>query len=272
MVTLSVVLPTYGRGFIIEKFLGSLLSQSYHDWELIIVADASGDNTFDILSKYVENNKKIRLKLSESHQGLPVARNIGVALAKGELIFFGEDDITFCAKDTLEILVKTFYKLNEKQKIGAIGPRVRGSQGYQWLNTAADVGPVTGHLYHNFSYNTQRIIEVPALHSCSVISRSAFKQVGGFDEKLYPGTHAKEEVDFYYRLRKYGYKLFFEPNSLIFHDHASTGGCESRRKLRRYYFETRNSLLFFARFDGLIGSCRFLTLPILRKAFPRRVL
>lgn len=243
MVYVSVILPTFNRGFVIENFIKSLFNQTYKDWELIIVDDNSHDNTVEILAKYKESTK-IHLHKLETHKGLPAARNIGVALARGTLVFFGEDDITFSNSDVLRILVETFDNLSRNFSVGAIGPRIKGNGGYTWINNVVEIGPLTGNVYSNFDYNPRKLVEVPNLHSCSLISRNYFYKVGGFDEKLYTGTHAKEEVDFYFRMSRSGYKLFFQPATLIFHNHALVGGCEARKKLRVYFFELRNTLLF----------------------------
>jgi GT2 family glycosyltransferase len=113
---------------------------------------------------------------------------------------------------------------------------------------------------------------VPTLHACSLISKEAFQRVGGYDEKLYVGTHAKEEVDFYYRIRRRGYKVFFQPGSTIYHHHIHTGGCETNNALRVNYYEYRNSLLFFARFHGILYLFKMFFYPILRMTFPKKVL
>lgn len=276
MVSLSVVLPTYNRGFIVEMFLQSLLEQSFHEWKLIIVDDASRDNTLQIVSKYANRDNRIHLYPLRVHRGLPAARNVGVAASRGELIFFGEDDITFCDKDTLKILINTYFKLEDNHKVGAVGPRLKKSRDDKWLNSVVKIGPISGGIYHNFDYDPQEVIEVPILHACSLVSKEAFQRVGGYDAKLYAGTlHPNEEVDFYYRIRKKGYKVFFQPKSTIHHHHVRYGGCSQQKNnlLRPYYYQLRNDLLFRARFHGILCSFKYLFLyPLLRMAFPRKAL
>lgn len=272
MVFLSVVLPTYNRGSVVVAFLESLLSQSYQDWELIVVDDASSDNTLSIISKYTSTDKRIRIHHLEMHEGLPAARNVGVALSNADLLFFGEDDITYCDPNSLEILIETYFNLKDKIKIGAIGPRINGNGGYNWINDITQIGPISRTIYHNFDYDPHQVKEVLTLHSCSLISKQAFRKVGGFDERLYLGTHAKEEVDFYFRLRKEGYKILFQPCSTIWHNRVYIGGCDTSKKLRKYYYEMRNSTLFVARFDGIIFSYLFLFSPLYRRFFEKRIL
>ncbi|MEM3360532.1 MAG: glycosyltransferase [Candidatus Bathyarchaeia archaeon] len=265
MVTLSIVLPTYNRSFMLETFIKSLIKQSYTNWELIIIDDASKDNTFQIAAKYTDD-ERVRLYRSANHKGLPATRNLGVSLSRGDLIFFGEDDIIFQNKDALKILIDTYFKLKKEHEVGAVGPRLIDA-GYKWLNDVVRIGHVTGWTYHNFGYDPGKIIEVPFLHACSLIPKTIFKIVGGFDEKLYLGTHAREEVDFYYRIRSKGYKLFFQPKSVLWHRHIACGGCEKNSMLKTLYYEYRNSMLFYARFYGILQSYRLLLHPLLRAMF-----
>ena len=51
----SIIMPTYNRAYIIERAIVSVIHQTYEDWELIIVDDASKDNTREIVKKYISN-------------------------------------------------------------------------------------------------------------------------------------------------------------------------------------------------------------------------
>ncbi len=268
-----MILPTYNRSFIIGNFINSLLNQTYKDWELVIVDDSSEDNTFEVLSKFIAEDSRIHYHRLEKHVGLPVARNRGLSLSKGNLLFFGEDDVVFTEENGLEVLIETFFRLQRlyKNRVGAVGSRLVGS-GYLSLNSVVTLGPISGWIYHNFNYNSKEVIEVPILHACSLILKSACQEIGGYEEKLYTGTHAKEEVDLYYRLRRKNYKVFFQPQSVLFHDHKNVGGCRKKSIYRVYFYEIRNSLLFFTRFDGFPVSLRVLLYFPLRAALRRKVL
>ena len=88
----SIVVPAYNSSGVIEETIGSLLSQSFHDYEIIIVDDGSADNTREVLSKYAE---KLQI-LHQVNQGPEVARNLGIQHAKGEyIVSFDSDDILY---------------------------------------------------------------------------------------------------------------------------------------------------------------------------------
>ena len=53
---ISIIMPTYNRAYIIERAIQSVIQQTYKDWELIIVDDASDDHTKDVVMKYLSYN------------------------------------------------------------------------------------------------------------------------------------------------------------------------------------------------------------------------
>jgi glycosyltransferase involved in cell wall biosynthesis len=89
----SIIIPTYNRAGFVGKTISSLLSQTYHDFELIVVDDGSTDNTGELIAAI--KDPRIRYyKKNNAERG--AARNYGAALATGEwLNFFDSDDIAY---------------------------------------------------------------------------------------------------------------------------------------------------------------------------------
>lgn len=101
----SVVMPTYNRAKEIPRSIRSVLSQSFSDLELIIVDDASTDNTDEIISKFVDS--RIRYEKLTSNVGGAEARNVGIRLARAEIVAFQDsDDEWTCSK--LEDALRAF--------------------------------------------------------------------------------------------------------------------------------------------------------------------
>lgn len=87
----SIVLPTYNRGNLIGMTIRSLLDQTYHNFEIIVVDDGSTDDTEQVI-KNIESNKIRYYKIENSERGF--ARNYGAKHAAGNYInFFDSDDI-----------------------------------------------------------------------------------------------------------------------------------------------------------------------------------
>jgi len=86
----SVIIPTYNYGKYIEKAIDSILTQTYQDFEIIVVDDGSTDNTREILD--VKYKDKIRY-FYQKNKGAPAARNFGLREVKGKfLVFLDADD------------------------------------------------------------------------------------------------------------------------------------------------------------------------------------
>ena len=85
----SVVLPTYNRERTLHRAINSVLQQTYHEIELIVVDDGSTDQTRSVVQAY--KDERIRY-IYQSNQGACVARNRGVSEARGLYIAFQDSD------------------------------------------------------------------------------------------------------------------------------------------------------------------------------------
>jgi glycosyltransferase involved in cell wall biosynthesis len=87
----SIIIPTYNRAHRIRRAIQSVLDQQYISWELIIIDDASTDNTEDVIQPYLSDSR-IRYIKNESNQERCVSRNTGIQAANGEYICFLDSD------------------------------------------------------------------------------------------------------------------------------------------------------------------------------------
>lgn len=100
MTSISVVLPVYNVANYLEQCLNSLLSQTFQDFEIIVVDDGSTDGSSDILAVYNQMIPKLHLYTQEN-AGLSAARNIGLQQATGKYIYFLDSD-DYLELDTFE--------------------------------------------------------------------------------------------------------------------------------------------------------------------------
>ena len=84
----SVIIPTYNRGWILKEAIDSVLAQDFEDFELIVVDDGSTDNTREILDTYGQDI----IVLQQANKGVSAARNRGIAEAGGQLVAFLDSD------------------------------------------------------------------------------------------------------------------------------------------------------------------------------------
>lgn len=87
----SFIIPTYNSEKTIVRCLDSILNQTNHDYEILIIDDGSTDNTLNIVSKFVNKNNKIRIKKNR-HKGISETRNIGICSSIGDYIIFVDSD------------------------------------------------------------------------------------------------------------------------------------------------------------------------------------
>ncbi len=106
---ISVIIPAYNAEKFIERCLSSVLGQSYRALEVIVVDDGSGDNTAAEVNRFVD--ERLSLLRLPSNCGQSVARNTGLAVAKGEYIGFVDAD-DFIDNDFYERLISEAKRSN----------------------------------------------------------------------------------------------------------------------------------------------------------------
>jgi glycosyltransferase involved in cell wall biosynthesis len=89
----SIIIPTYNRATFLERTITSVLSQEYKDWELLLIDDASTDNTKEIVASF--DDARIRYIKNEVNLERSASRNKGVSLSKGQYICFLDSDDVF---------------------------------------------------------------------------------------------------------------------------------------------------------------------------------
>ena len=86
----SIVLPTYNRGYCLARAINSVLIQTYENWELLIVDNNSSDETNELLREYVD----LRIKVHHlNNEGIIArARNFGLSSSRGDWVAFLDSD------------------------------------------------------------------------------------------------------------------------------------------------------------------------------------
>ena len=89
---ISVIMPLYNNEKYVKEAILSVINQTYSDWELLIIDDASTDDSKNVVKKLIGGVKQIRLFELKKNQGVSYARNLGIKEAKGEYISFLDSD------------------------------------------------------------------------------------------------------------------------------------------------------------------------------------
>jgi len=104
---ISIIIPTYNRAHYLEETLNSIINQTHQNWECIIIDDRSTDNTKDVISGYLKNDRRFgyTMRPSTLPKGANSCRNYGFGLATGDFVkWFDSDDIM--VPEHLEILLE----------------------------------------------------------------------------------------------------------------------------------------------------------------------
>ena len=105
MPAVSIIVPNYNHGRFLEERLESIFSQTFQDFEVILLDDCSTDNSLEILKRYAGHPKVRELRVNEHNSGSPFKQwRQGLALAGGEYIWIAESD-DYAGKDFLAALV-----------------------------------------------------------------------------------------------------------------------------------------------------------------------
>jgi glycosyltransferase involved in cell wall biosynthesis len=178
----SVIIPTFNRGWILEKAVDSVLAQDFENYELIVVDDGSTDNTKEILDRY---GSSIVL-LEQSNQGVSAARNRGIAASNGNYIaFLDSDDLWLPQKLSRQL---AFFDTHIEARINQTEET--------WIRNGLRVNPKRRHQKLSGMIFEQSLALCLVSPSAVMIEKSLFDIVGKFDESL----PACEDYDLWLRI------------------------------------------------------------------------
>jgi glycosyltransferase involved in cell wall biosynthesis len=181
----TVVMAVYNAAAFLQEAVASILSQTYHDFELIAVDDSSSDISLSILEGF--EDPRIRIIRHQTNMGAAIARNDALAVAQGEFIaIMDADDI--CVPTRLERQV-AFLEANPQ--LGIVGCGV-----YDNINDQGE-SLHTSHLPRQNEAIQQAILEQWCfLHSSLMFRTALYETIGGYRKEFEPA----EDHDFVLRL------------------------------------------------------------------------
>lgn len=186
----SVVIPTYNRAYCIERAIRSVINQSYNNLEIIVVDDASTDNTKELVSRI--QDRRIKYISHSQRLGASAARNTGIKMAKGDFVAFLDSDDEYLPQKIEKNL--DFIK-NTSWRIGMVAS----------LYYVIEKDNI--HISSEGYINLKRYIP---LLSTWLIKKEVFSKIGLFNEAIFIG----EDAEFFWRFRK-KFSFVFIPDPLV---------------------------------------------------------
>jgi GT2 family glycosyltransferase len=197
----TVLMPAYNSAAFLPQALSSVLQQTVHDFEVIVVDDGSTDDTFEIASGFAHRDARITV-LRQANQGIGGARNAAFARARGQwLALLDSDDCWF--PQYLGEQLAILERHPEIDVLSANAVNAGGAwDGTPYRRTPAD-RPYELRLLDLVQH--EDAVCILSLVRCSMLAA-----LGGFD----PTLRGSEDYDLWLRATAAGYRIFFNPRVL----------------------------------------------------------
>lgn len=214
----SVIIATLNRGDYLYDCLVDLIAQDYRPLEILVVDQSSTPN--EAVQALVAQHPNLITYHSVSFRGLTIARNYGWRHARYDALIYLDDDIR-CPPD----LVRQHVEALQMPNVGMVAGRVDEQGGFD-----AEAG--RAGKFHYWTATPERYFAQDGAYDTDGVAGTNFavwkqvaEQVGGFDEALSVGTALYEETEFSLRVRKAGYRVYFNSQARLDHLASPTGGC-----------------------------------------------
>ena len=227
-----MVVPLYNKEQYIERTLQSILSQTYRDYEIIVIDDGSNDGSYSKAESILKQDSKSSIIFKQQNSGVGSARNKGVELSRGEYICFLDSDDWWEPKflECIDGLISKYPNA-----------LMYGSSFYLVKNGTKRIAPIGVDKefkegYINYYQTYAKTLCMPISSSSVALSRKAFYEVGQFNTSLTLG----EDFDLWIRLALKGpVALVNTPLSNYFSDYEKTN-----KDVKKLFDRLRASGLF----------------------------
>jgi glycosyltransferase involved in cell wall biosynthesis len=168
--TISIILPSFNSAVFIEKALGSILLQTYPNYEVLVIDNCSADGTLAVVNKFTE--KDVRFKVvSEKDGGIYEAMNKGIAMSSGEWLYFlGADDALY-KHDTLQNVAQ------------AIADNRDSDIFYGDVQLSSPLPNEPDKLIYDGRFDSLKLLKKCICHQAMFFRRTVFDRFGNFNNR-----------------------------------------------------------------------------------------
>lgn len=214
----SVVVPAFDEGRVVESCIRSVLADPRELLELVLVDDGSSDDTLAIMRRY-EHDPRVTV-LTQPNAGKAAALNTGIAAARGEVLVFVDADGIFTTSTITELLTGF-----DRRDVGAVCGN----------DEPVNLDRPQTHLLALLTHTTALVRRALALVNCLPIvsgnvgafRREVVDELGGFVEGF-----LGEDLELTWRVHRAGYRVAFRPRALVFAEVPSNVGALWRQRVR----------------------------------------
>ena len=208
----SIIIPSYNSSRFIVECVNSVISQTFQNWEMIIVDDCSNDNSKDIISDFSEKEERLKSIFLEENVGAAEARNIAIKKAKGKYIAFLDSDdiwnedklekqIAFMSKNNIVFSFTSYQQISED-----------GIEKYSIMKAPKEI------MYHSYLRNT--------IIGCSTVVIDKDNS-GEFDM---PSIRSSHDMALWLLIMKRGFSAYGLDENLAYYRIVSTSNTSKKWK------------------------------------------
>lgn len=234
MPKISVIIPTYNCAKYLSQAIESVLSQTYIDFEIVIVDDGSADDTKSLVERYMQKFPEKISYIYQDNKGLACARNVAIRNSRGLYIALLDADDIFLP-DRLQLGVEA---LDQNPEVGLCHANItRIDEDGKFIRTPVrDERFLSGSIF-DYIFLRRANVSVPTI----LFRRSCIEVVGEFDESL--TRLGCEDREFCLRVAK-SYKFFYINKVLAYYRERSNSMSQDLEKMTkaRYYVINKHSM------------------------------
>lgn len=252
---ISVVLAVKNGAKWCVRCLGGLQSQTFEDFEVVLVNDGSTDDTQNILNSFVARDSRFRIHRLNTSVGLASALNIGVGLTRAEIIARQDiDDISLPNR-----LEQQYKHLEKSPEIGLLGC------GY--ADVSSDLRIIReNRLEYSVDQCRQELIRRNYLcHSGVIFRKGIFNSIGGYD----PSFPYAQDYRLYFQFARNS-AIAVIPEVLVYQTRHDSAVSFRKIRMQRYYAVKARLMAIRAGQYGW-GTARYVVLPLLANLLPLNV-
>lgn len=205
---ISIVIPNRNGARLLEKNLPSVIAAA-KGAEIIIVDDASTDDSVHVLTK---NFPSVRIVKKATHEGFASTVNAGVSAAKGDIVILLNTDVR-PEKDLLPPLVKHF----DDPLVFAVGCMDRSMEDGKAILRGRGVAKWERGFFVHSRGEVEKKTTAWVAGGSGAFRKSIWQKLGGMDTRFDPFYW--EDIDLSYRAVRLGFRILFEPASVVIHEH-----------------------------------------------------
>lgn len=247
----SIIIPVYNQFHYTYNCIKSIKNHTRGiNYEIIVADDVSTDQTREI-EKIVDNLKVVHNK---ENLGFLLNCNNAAKFAKGKYIHFLNND-TYVQRGWLSSLLELIEK---DEKIGMVGSKLvypngllQEAGGIFWRDASAwNYGRGKSPAAPEYNY----VKEADYISGASIlIPKKLWDEIGGFDSRFAPAYY--EDSDLAFEVRKYGYKVVYQPESVVMHFEGMSNGTDTSTGIKAYQVE--NKAKFFDKWKETLQEHHF---------------